>query len=218
MASHTTSPPTGADCLAAFGIACYQPADLQAQYHFDPLYAAGDNGTGQTIVIFDAYGSPTIRQDLATFDRAFGLPAPPSFNVYMPEGNVNNNYTGLPSPVNFHNWRVGNMISWAFETTLDVDWAHAMAPGAIVDLVVTPRPGCKTCRTPRSSPCPTTSAPYGRTAGASRSKTGKPTPRSGTWTSFTLRLPAKASPRSSLPATMASRVSTIKATSSHSPP
>ena len=140
MASHTTSAPTGADCLAAFGIACYRPADLQAQYHFGPLYAAGDNGKGQTIVIFDAYGSPTIRQDLATFDSAFGLPAPPSFTIYMPEGNVNYNYTGLPSPVNFHNKVVGNRIGWAYETTLDVDWTHAMAPGANIDLVIAPVP------------------------------------------------------------------------------
>ena len=138
VASHTTSPPTGSDCLASFGIACYRPADLQAQYDFGPLYRAGGNGSGQTIVIFDSYGSPTIRQDLATFDSAFGLPAPPSFNIYTPEGNVNYNYTGLPSPVNFHNKNVNNRIGWAYETTLDVDWAHAVAPGASIDLVVIP--------------------------------------------------------------------------------
>jgi subtilase family serine protease len=138
IASHTASqPPTGAFCLATFGIACYRPADLQAQYDFGPLYKAGDNGSGQTVVIFDSFGSPTIRQDLATFDSAFGLPAPPSFNIYMPEGTVNYNYTGLPSPVDFHK-NVATKINWAYETTLDVDWAHAMAPGANIDLVVTP--------------------------------------------------------------------------------
>jgi subtilase family serine protease len=140
VVSHSTTPPTGAECLAVAGIACYRPADLQAQYDFGPLYAAGNNGNGQTIVIFDAFGSPTIRQDLATFDTAFGLPAPPSFNVYMPEGNVNYNYTGLPSPVNQHNKNVATKLGWAYETTLDVDWAHAMAPGASIDLVVTPIP------------------------------------------------------------------------------
>jgi subtilase family serine protease len=40
--------------------------------------------------------------------------------------------------VNFHNKNVGNRIGWAYETTLDVDWAHAMAPGANIDLVVIP--------------------------------------------------------------------------------
>jgi len=137
---NATQPPTGAFCLANIGIACYRPSDLQAQYNFGPLYAQGDNGAGQTIVIFDAFGSPTIRADLATFDQAFGLPAPPSFHIYMPEGAVNYNYTGVPSPVDFHNKNVATKIGWAYETTLDVDWAHAMAPGASIDLVVTPIP------------------------------------------------------------------------------
>jgi len=139
VGTSSAQPPTGAQCLAALGLACYRPADLQAQYDFGPLYARHLNGAGQTIVIFDAFGSPTIRSDLATFDQAFGLPAPPSFNIYMPEGTVNYNYTGLPSPVNVHNNNVATRIGWAYETT-DVDWAHAMAPGATIDLVVTPIP------------------------------------------------------------------------------
>jgi subtilase family serine protease len=138
VGQNAAQPPTGAECLALTGAACYQPADLQAQYNFGPLYSAGDNGTGQTIVIFDSYGSPTIRQDLATFDSAFNLPAPPSFNIYMPEGNVNYNYTSLPSPVDLHNKNVDNKIGWAYETTLDVEWSHSMAPGASIDLVVIP--------------------------------------------------------------------------------
>jgi subtilase family serine protease len=138
VVGHATTPPSGAECLATLGIACYQPADLQAQYDFGPLYAAGDDGKGQTIVIFDSFGSPTIGHDLGVFDEAFGLPAPPSFKVYMPEGRVNYNYTGAPSPVAFHNKNVSTRIGWAYETTLDVEWAHAMAPGASIDLVVTP--------------------------------------------------------------------------------
>jgi subtilase family serine protease len=138
VVSHSTTPPTGAQCLAAIKLACYRPADLQAQYDFGPLYGVGDNGSGQTIVIFDSFGSPTIRQDLATFDSAFGLPAPPSFNVYMPEGKVNYNYTQTPSPVDLHNKNVGTKLGWAYETTLDVEWAHSMAPGTSIDLVVTP--------------------------------------------------------------------------------
>jgi len=138
-ASHNAAqPPTGAFCLATFGIACYRPSDIQNQYDFPPLYAQGDNGHGQTVVIFDSFGSPTIEQDLTTFDTAFGLPAPPSFHIYMPEGQVTYNYTHVPSPVDFHNKNVQTELGWAYETTLDVDWAHAMAPGASIDLVVTP--------------------------------------------------------------------------------
>ncbi len=138
-AGHTAAqPPTGAFCLATFGMACYRPSDIQNQYNFPPLYRAGDTGEGQTVVIFDSFGSPTIRQDLATFDSAFNLPPPPSFSIYMPEGKVTYNYTHVPSPVDFHNKNVQTEIGWAYETTLDVDWAHAMAPGASIDLVVTP--------------------------------------------------------------------------------
>ncbi len=133
-----TQPPTGNFCIDNFGIGCYQPSDIQNQYNFGPLYAKGDNGAGQTIVIFDSFGSPTIRQDLATFDSAFNLPAPPSFKIFMPEGKVTYNYTNLPSPVDFHNKNVGTEIGWAYETTLDVEWAHSMAPGANIDLVVVP--------------------------------------------------------------------------------
>ena len=55
------------------------------------LYAEHDNGAGQTIVIVDCYGSPTIKQDLTTFDSAtngYDLPAPPSFNVIAPAGAI----------------------------------------------------------------------------------------------------------------------------------
>ncbi len=135
-----TSPPTSADCIGAYGIACYAPTDMQNQYNLGPLYAKLDTGTGQTIVIFDAFGSPTIAKDLTAFDQAFGLPDPPSFKVYMPEGKVTYSYTGVPSPANFHNKNLGTAVSWAYETTLDVEWAHAIAPGANIALVVTPIP------------------------------------------------------------------------------
>lgn len=133
--------PTSADCAAATGglvQACYGPTDLHNQYDYNPLYTRRIEGQGQTIVIFDSYGSPTIAQDLATFDSAFGLPDPPSFTIYQPEGNVVLNYTHVPSPVDFHNKNVSTEIGWAYETTLDVEWAHAMAPLANIALVTVP--------------------------------------------------------------------------------
>ncbi|HLH66614.1 MAG TPA: hypothetical protein VKV27_13015, partial [Solirubrobacteraceae bacterium] len=136
-------PPTSAQCAAETSgavLACYGPPDLQSQYDFGPLYAAGDRGAGQTIVIFDSFGSPTIRKDLATFDAEYGLPAPPSFEIYEPEGHVTYSYAHVPSPVDFHNKNVSTEIGWGYETTLDVEWAHAMAPDASIALVVTPIP------------------------------------------------------------------------------
>jgi subtilase family serine protease len=128
-------------CLAVYGFACYAPSDIQSQYDFDSLYAQGVTGAGQTIVIFDAFGSPTIQQDLVTFDQVFGLPDPPAFNIYMPEGNSAVDFTRVPSsrPLD-HDKRLTAEVGWANETTLDVEWAHALAPGANIDLVLTPIP------------------------------------------------------------------------------
>src|SRR5580658_6494401 len=81
-------PPTTADCEAMFGIACYQPAQLQQAYDLHPLYNQGLTGAGSTIVIVDPFGSPTIASDLQVFDSTFGLPAPPSFQIIQPAGTV----------------------------------------------------------------------------------------------------------------------------------
>ena len=123
----TVQPPTQAQCVAAFTVPCYQPAQFQAAYNEQPLFSRGITGKGQTIVIVDSFGSPTIQSDLATFDAQFGLPAPPSFKVIQPAGAV-----PPYDPTN------SLMVSWAGETTLDVDWSHAMAPGANILLVETP--------------------------------------------------------------------------------
>src|ERR1700746_3740371 len=54
-------PPPSNFCIANIQIACYAPSDMRAEYDFGPELAAGHDGTGQTIVIFDSYGSPTIK-------------------------------------------------------------------------------------------------------------------------------------------------------------
>src|SRR5207248_1069141 len=41
----------------------YQPSELQTAYGLSPLYASGLDGAGQTVVIVDAVGSPTIADD-----------------------------------------------------------------------------------------------------------------------------------------------------------
>jgi subtilase family serine protease len=93
-----------------------------------PLYHAGLTGAGKTIVLVDSYGSPTIQADLAKFDSDFGLPDPPSFKIVTPAGPVPA-YNPSQNP---------DQPSWALETSLDVEYAHAMAPGANIVLVETP--------------------------------------------------------------------------------
>ena len=74
--------------MKALGIACYSPRQVERAYDLPPLYARGLDGRGRTIVIVDPFGSPTLRHDLRVFDRAFGLPGPPSLRVLQPVGKV----------------------------------------------------------------------------------------------------------------------------------
>jgi len=130
---HPVSPEgnSGAPVSPAGGLT---PAQIRAAYSLPPVTdltrpgpLKGITGKGQTIVIVDSFGSPTIATDLARFDRYFRLPAPPSFRVIQPAGKV--------SPYHASN---SNRVGWAGETTLDVEWAHVMAPGARIVLVETP--------------------------------------------------------------------------------
>ena len=118
--------PPDAFCLDNFGIPCYSPQQIQNAYGLTPILKAGFTGAGQTIIIIDSFGSPTIANDLKTFDADYGLPDPPSLTVLAPLGTV-------PfDPTN------STQVGWAFETTLDVEWAHAMAPGANIVVLTSP--------------------------------------------------------------------------------
>jgi subtilase family serine protease len=105
-------------------VACYGPRAIRAAYGLTWLIDAGINGAGRTIVILDAFGSPTALEDLQAFDAAFGIPDPPSFKIVtMP---------GTPPTFDENN---STQVFWAQEVSLDVQWAHAMAPGANIVLV-----------------------------------------------------------------------------------
>ena len=121
------TPPTTAFCLANLGIHCYNPAQLDQAYNLNALHNAGITGRGRTIVIVDAFGSPTIANDLHVFDQTFGLPDPPSLTIRQDAGAV--------PPFDPNN---SDMTGWADETTLDVEWAHVFAPGAKILLEETP--------------------------------------------------------------------------------
>ena len=101
----------------------YQPSDLQTAYNLTPLYRAGLNGAGTTIAIVDAFGSTTIAYDVQAFSQFMGLP-PADLTII-----------GTPTESNFSN---DANTGWASETTLDVEWVHAIAPGAKIVLVVAP--------------------------------------------------------------------------------
>ncbi len=111
----------------------YQPSELQTAYNMTPLYSAGWDGTGQTIVITDAFGDDTIAGDAEVFSQIYGLPdlTPSNFQVLRAPGAVHN--PGVP--------HFGGSAGWATEISLDVEWVHAMAPGANIVLVIGPNNG-----------------------------------------------------------------------------
>ena len=106
-----------------FGFACYTPQLMRKAYNIPDEWT----GRGQTIVIVDAFGSPTIQDDLATFSAIFGLPNA-DLEVLYPGG----------KPKNLNPRRDQEEEGWAFETSLDVEWAHAIAPDARLVLVIGP--------------------------------------------------------------------------------
>ncbi len=119
-----TAQPLLVRAKATAGQAPFTPAQISHAYGFDSLPRLANNvsanGSGQTIAIVDAFDDPTVAADLQTFDSQFGLKAPPSFTKVNQTG-------GTVYPP------VGS--DWTIETAMDVEWAHAMAPGASILLV-----------------------------------------------------------------------------------
>jgi hypothetical protein len=99
----------------------YAPAQVLHGYGFDQLSL---DGAGQTIAIVDAFHDPNMAKDLATFDQQFNLPAPPSFLQLDQHGNPASN--SIPTDPSG---------GWEVEESLDVEWAHAIAPKANIILV-----------------------------------------------------------------------------------
>jgi subtilase family serine protease len=93
------------------------PSQMNSAYGMSQL---SYNGSNQTIAIIDAFNQPNIQSDLTTFDNFYGLAAAPSFRVVNQTGG-----SSLP----------GNSVSWGEEISLDVEWAHAIAPGANLVLI-----------------------------------------------------------------------------------
>lgn len=92
----------------------YTPDQIKAAYG---LPATGGRGT---IAIVGAYDNRTIEKDLAVFDRQFGLPPCTRRN-----GCLEKKLLGAPRTDS----------GWSMETTMDVEWAHAIAPDAKILLV-----------------------------------------------------------------------------------
>jgi len=100
----------------------YSPQQIRSAYGFDQVSINGvtGDGSGQTIAIIAAYDDPNIASDLHTFDAKFGLTDPAFQKVSQTGGST----SGLRTDA-----------GWSAEISLDVEWAHAMAPKAKILLV-----------------------------------------------------------------------------------
>ncbi len=97
------------------------PAQIKSAYLFSTSSTAG---AGKTVAIVDAYDDPTAEKDLGVFSAQFGLPACTTANGCFKKVNQTGG-TKLPR----------SNSGWALEISLDVQWAHAIAPGAKIVLV-----------------------------------------------------------------------------------
>ncbi len=103
------------------------PVNLEAVYGF----SATSSSDGDTIALVDAYDDPNIAADLNSFDSEYGLAAASLTKVYI-EANLNGQpvVEKSPPPEN-----PGETPGWDLETSLDVEWAHAIDPEAKLLLV-----------------------------------------------------------------------------------
>ena len=118
----------------------YTPQQIRTGYGLNGITfgsLTGD-GRGQTIAIVDAYDDPGLvdstasnfsTSDLAQFDKQFKLPDPPSFLKLNENGGTNSLPGTDPAGAGSSS---GN---WEYEEAMDVEWAHAIAPGANIVLI-----------------------------------------------------------------------------------
>lgn len=108
---------------------CYDPFQMRHAYNIDALINAGFTGRRRTIVIVDAFSDPFLVGDLNDFNTFYGLP---SLNGLGSPPNASLGTFTQVAPDGLGPFDEG----WASEITLDVEWAHAIAPGANITLVL----------------------------------------------------------------------------------
>jgi subtilase family serine protease len=139
-------PPTQDQCNSAVPNKrrCFNPTSMQNSYNVKPLYAAGHSGQGVTIAIIDSFGNPNMASDLANFNTQMGTPhmcgepgltctsGMPTFQHVFWNGK-----TQVKEPPPNNGTGSQNRNIWALETSLDVEWAHSIAPQANILLMTT---------------------------------------------------------------------------------
>jgi kumamolisin len=120
------------------------PASMGCVYHMEPAYTGCNPATGGTrhpvggfgaIALVDAYDNPYAASDLAYFSSYWGLPAASFAKIYCTTAAANGGcYTSNTPPA--------GSTGWGLEEALDIEWAHVMAPNAVIYLVEAADSGC----------------------------------------------------------------------------
>ena len=115
------------------GRTCYDPYQIRRAYNIDKLINAGYTGKGKTIIIVDAFQSPNIVNQLNYFDSFYGLPSLNGLGG-KPDRKLGTFTQIAPDGLTPFDETNDDMVGWAEEISLDVLWAHAIAPGANIVL------------------------------------------------------------------------------------
>jgi subtilase family serine protease len=106
----------------------YLPAQLQGAYGMADAIASGNDGSGVTVAVIDAFASPTIVEDIETYSQLHGLPGlKGKFKQVVAPGTFRRPQNSQQDPQ-----------GWSGEETLDVEAVHTMAPGASIVYVGAP--------------------------------------------------------------------------------
>jgi subtilase family serine protease len=118
--------PTDPANFAPCGYAGHQ---LQDVYGVRRAIDSGNDGSGVTVAVIDAFASSTIEKDLATYSQRHGLPAlrPGQFRQVVSPGTYRRPENKQQDPE-----------GWSGEETLDIEAVHTMAPGADIVYVGAP--------------------------------------------------------------------------------
>ncbi len=136
QADTTPSPPSLPKCATSVPVGCFGADTTRMAYGIQPVLNQGITGAGRTIVIIDAFQNPAIRADLTRFDSFWGIldpslknPNPSSFTI-CPSASCTTPWEVPPfDPTN------KDQLSFSKEISIDVEWAHAIAPDASIVLV-----------------------------------------------------------------------------------
>jgi len=117
-------------CLMAVPLGCFKTQTIRAAYGVQAVLNQGITGKGVTIVVIGAFRQPALESDLAMFDNAWTQPQPP-----LPPVAGKPRVIPMDGTPPFDPNPKGVQFPFSLEQSVDVEWAHAIAPDASIVVV-----------------------------------------------------------------------------------